>query len=151
MQAFAERILALRRGALFGSKPLWEPYRTVSAAGIEQVECRVEAKLPPDLSAWLLAVGYGDLDEQLSFRAEWFTKVDQGELQGAVVFAQDVLGNFYASAAASGTVVFFSRSAPEYAVLADSFASFMAELESHDFKVIEWAESAPSLPYAWAT
>ena len=65
------------------------------------------------------------------------------------MFAQDELGNFYAFVPESGAIVFFSRSAREYAILASSFASFMAELESRDFKVIEWAESVPALPYAW--
>ncbi|MEK8035049.1 SMI1/KNR4 family protein [Ideonella sp. DXS29W] len=120
----------------------------MSEADIELVERHIETELPQDLKAWLLAVGYGDLDEALSFRSEWFKKVEQGELKGAVVFAQDELGNFYGFLA-SGAIVFFSRSAPEYAVLASGFASFMAELEARDFKVVQWAGSVPALPYAW--
>jgi len=149
MQAFVDRVLASTRRKFLRSTPLFASYRPVSAIEIEQVERQVDAKLPQDLKAWLLAVGYGDLDESLSFRSEWFTKVEQGKLKGSVVFAQDELGNFYAFVPEGGAVVFFSRSAPEYAVLASSFSSFMTELESRDFKVIEWAESVPPPPYSW--
>lgn len=149
MQALVDRVLARTRGKFLRARPLFEPYYPVSAIDIEKVELQVEAKLPQDLKAWLLAVGYGDLDESLSFRSEWFTKVEQGKLKGAVTFAQDELGNFYAFVPGSGAIVFFSRSASEFAVLASSFSSFMAELEIRDFKVIEWAASVPALPYAW--
>lgn len=149
MRALADRVNSRTRRKLLRSRPLFEPYRSVSAADIARVEHQVESKLPQDLREWLLAIGYGDLDESLSFRFEWFKKIEPGELKGAVMFAQDELGNFYAFVPESGAIVFFSRSAREYAILASSFASFMAELESRDFKVIEWAESVPALPYAW--
>ncbi len=149
MQDIADRVVAQSRKGLLRSRPLFEPHCSVSAADITQVESQVEASLPKDLKAWLLAVGYGDIDESLSFRSEWFKKVEQGHLKGAVLVAQDILGNYYGFLPQSSAIVFFSRSTPEYAILASSFASFMAQLESHDFKIIRWVESVRTLPYAW--
>lgn len=151
MHAIANRILSLRRRKFLHSKPLFEQFRPISAIDIDQIERQVGATIPQDLAAWLLAVGYGDLDESLSFRFEWFKWfkwVEHSELEDLVIFAQDELGNFYAFVPERGTIVFLSRSAPTYTVLASSFVSFMSELERRDFKLIEWAESLPALPYA---
>ncbi len=83
-------------------------------------------------------VGYGDIDEDLSFRAEWFKDVDRGEAKGAAMYAQDTLGNFYAYAPGDERIILFSRSSPEYAILAPSFRAFMEELERRDFKEMDW-------------
>ena len=121
----------------------------MSDVEILRIEAKVNAKLPDDLKAWLLVMGYGDIDEDLSFRFEWFGQVEYGELKGSVMFAQDSLGNFYAYVPESENVVFYSRSAPEYAVLAPTFTSFIEELERRDFKMIEWVESLRARPYSW--
>lgn len=92
---------------------------------------------------------YGDLDDDISFRSEWLTKIERGVFKGAVQFAQDILGNFYAFAPQDGRVVYFSRSTPEYAVLAPDFNSFLKELERRNFKILEWTESIELSPCDW--
>ena len=147
MRDLADRILSRTRKGWLRSRPLFEPHRAVSESDLAQVEAKVK-ELPSDLEAWLLAVGYGDIDGDLSFRAEWFNEVDRGDAKGAVIFAQDILGNFYAYAP-EREIIFFSRSTPEYAILAPSFREFMEELERRDFKVMDWVESIVLLPYHW--
>lgn len=49
------------------------------------------------------------------------------------------------------TIHFFSRSAPEYALLASDFLSFLEELEKREFKIIEWVEELKASPYDWST
>jgi len=148
MRELADRTLNRTRKRWLRSKPLFEPHRAVSEGDLAHVERKLSAKLPDDLKTWLLAVGYGDLDGDLSFRAEWFNEVDRGEVKGAVIFAQDILGNFYACAP-DGRIIFFSRSAPEYSVLAQNFRVFMEELERRDFKVMDWVDSVTLVPYHW--
>ena len=149
MRALAERLLTRTRKKWFRTRQLFESYAPVSAADLERVEQEVGSNLPADLRDWLLAVGYGDIDESLSFRYEWFRSFEQGHLKGAVFFAQDDLGNFYAYLPSDESIIFFYRSAPEYAVLAPSFRSFMEELEGRDFELGEWVDSLATLPYPW--
>ena len=126
MEALLSRILSAKREGLVARKSMFEPYRP--ADDIENVEARIGTSLPASLQAWLMAAGYGDLNQVLSFRSEWFKAIDRGELQGHVVFAQDDLGNFYSFSPIDGTIHFISRSAPEFGVLAIDFESFLAEL-----------------------
>ncbi|WP_158290307.1 SMI1/KNR4 family protein [Ramlibacter sp. WS9] len=105
--------------------------------------------LPSDMRAWLAIVGFCNVDDDLSFRPEWFRRIDQGQLKGALLFAQDTLGNFYGHVPADGSIVFFSRAEPAFAVLASSFRDFLECLESRQFKVMEWVESLTLAPYDW--
>ena len=147
MHELAQRLLTRRRTKLWRSKLVFEAYVNVTEEEVTRVEGKVHASLPSDLKAWLLQVGYGDIDEALSFRHEWFRSVEQGPLRGAVLFAQDILGNFYAFVPSTGNVIFFSRSALEFAVLAPSFRAFMEELERRDYKVLEWVGAIPASSY----
>jgi hypothetical protein len=147
VQAFAERILKKTRKTWFHTRPVFEPFTPVSAAEVERIESAVGAPLPEDLKAWLLAVGYGDVDETMSFRYDWFHTIEQGQLSGAVIFAQDDLGNFYACSPNNGSIHFFERSASEYATVAPSFHAFMEELERRDFKLGEWMDGLSLLRY----
>ena len=149
MRELAERLLNRSEKIWLRAKPLFEPYRQVSETDIALAEEKIGAALPADLRDWLLLAGYGDIDGNLSFRFEWLSRVEQGRRGGALLFAQDILGNFYAYAETDGSIVFFSRSAPEYAVLAPSFRTFMEELERRDYKIMEWVESLAGLPYRW--
>jgi hypothetical protein len=149
MRDLADRILSRTRKGWLRSKPLFEFHSAASESDLAQIEEKVKARLPADLKAWLLAIGYGDIDEDLSFRSVWFAEVDRGEAPGAVIFAQDILGNFYAYTPEDERIIFFSRSSPEYAILAPSFRVFMEELERRDFKVMDWVDSVALLPYRW--
>ena len=149
MEPLFARILHARRKRLFGSKPIFESY--APATDIANVEARIGMSLPKTLRAWLEAAGYGDINGVLSFRSEWFSLIDRGELKGHVMFAQDILGNFYAFAPADGTVHFICRSAPEYAVLAKHFGAFLEELEQRDFQLEGWTDSLKPQRYEWGT
>jgi len=149
MGAIARRFLSARRKQLFGSKAIFEHYHQVRESELLEVEHKLQIPIPSNLRMWLLLVGYGDVAEELSFRAEWFKPVNFGALKGSALFAQDILGNFYSFDSINGNIYFFSRSAPEYALLAPDFRSFMEELERRDFKVLEWVNSLSVLPYNW--
>jgi hypothetical protein len=149
MESVFARILNTRRKRFLGSKPLFEPHK--AATDIPDVEARVGASLPERLSAWLLAAGYGDINEVLSFRSEWFSVIERGELKGHVMFAQDILGNFYSFSPADGAIHFICRSAPEYAFLAKHFGAFLEELERRDFQLEAWTNSLDAQRYDWGT
>lgn len=150
MSELADRLLAARRKGWLRSRPIFAPHAQASATDLTEVERRIGRSLPLDLKAWLLRVGYGDIDQALSFRNEWFQPVEEGEHKGGFIFAQDELGNFYACPRDDGRVVFFSRSEPAYAVIAPSFDAFLSELERRDYKIVDWMESATLSPYAWS-
>ena len=147
MQALTERILKRTRKKWLHTKPLFEPFKAAGPAEIQRIEQKVGAPLPEDLKAWLQRVGYGDVDETLSFRYDWFHTIHEGQLRGAVIFAQDDLGNFYAYSPKVDSIHYFARSSPEYATVAQSFSAFMEELEVRDFKLGEWMDSLALLPY----
>jgi hypothetical protein len=149
MEALFVRILNARRKRFFGSKPVFEPYKP--ATDILNVEAKVGASLPEALKAWLVAAGYGDINEVLSFRSEWFNVIDRGELKGHVVFAQDILGNHYSFSPADGTIHYICRSAPEYAVVSEDFSAFLRELEQRDFRLEEWTDGLTAHRYEWGT
>lgn len=149
MHDIAQRLLSQSRKGWFKRRPVFERHRPVSATEIQLAEQKLGTPLPSDLRTFLLLVGTGAIDQDLSCGIEWLSQVEEGELKGATIFAQDGLGNFYAFTAPDERIVFFSRSSPEYAVLAPNFRSFMEELERRDYKTSEWAESLPGQPYAW--
>ena len=134
-------MLNARRKGWLHTRPLFDPFESVGESEIEQAELRAGEQLPADLKAWLLAVGYGDIDEKLSFRRDWFHKIEDGRLAGSVTFAQDELGNLYAFDPNDGSIFFLSRSSPEYARLASHFRAFMEELERRDFRLEEWTKT----------
>jgi hypothetical protein len=145
----AERLLSRRTKKWFGTRPFFEPHARVSETEFQVLAEKVRAALPEDLRDFLVVVGYGDIGGQLSFRQAWFAPVESGHLVGGFTFAQDDLGNYYASSPKDGSVVFFNRSAPEYSVLAPSFRHFIEELERRDFKLSEWIGTVACVPYDW--
>ncbi|GHU02671.1 hypothetical protein FACS1894154_12530 [Betaproteobacteria bacterium] len=147
MQALTERILTKTRKKWFHTYPLFCPFKPVGSADIERVESGVGTPLPNDLKVWLLSAGYGDVDEALSFRHDWFHTIEQGRLKGSVIFAQDDLGNFYAYSPSEQNIHFFARSSSEYATVAPSFGAFMEELERRDFRLGEWMDGLALAPY----
>ncbi|HET7864753.1 MAG TPA: hypothetical protein VFL86_10155, partial [Burkholderiaceae bacterium] len=78
MHVIAQRIRTKRRERWFRSRPLFRQFKPVGLADIERVEGKIGVSLPDDLKVWLLSVGYGDVDDTLSFRHDWFHAIDQG-------------------------------------------------------------------------
>ncbi|MDR2690299.1 MAG: SMI1/KNR4 family protein [Azoarcus sp.] len=146
----AKAVLSARRKGLFKSKPIFEVYAQTSPDELRHLEGRIGTSLPLSLRNWLLKVGYGDINEELSFREEWFSPieveegwfspVEEGQLKGGAIFAQDDLGNFYAFNS-SGQIYFLSRSEPFCAVMSNDFLGFVQELVCRDYKLGTWIES----------
>lgn len=139
-ELLVERILAVRRRRLLGWRPVSEPHEAVSESDLADLENRIGCALPASLRVWLLRAGYGDFNDEFSLRGVWFTVIDQGELKGHLVFAQDDLGNFYSFGPAGGGVHYLCRSAPEYAYMASDFCAFLEELERRAFELQPWVE-----------
>jgi hypothetical protein len=149
MHELSARILSAQRKRLFRSTPLFKPHQSASESDLAKLERELGCQLPASLRTWLLTAGYGDINNHLSFRGEWFSLIDRGELKGHVIFAQDDLGNFYSFSPSEGAVHYISRSAPEFALMATDFSKFLQKLESQQFEVQAWAEGLNASPYHW--
>jgi hypothetical protein len=114
MQDLADRFLAARRKGWLRSRPILEQCVVPSEHDLHALEEATGCSLPLDMRAWLAIIGFCNVDDDLSFRPEWFRRVDEGQLEGALLFAQDTLGNFYGYVPADGSIVFFSRSEPGF-------------------------------------
>ena len=141
-------VLSANRKGLFRQKPVFKAYAKVSTGELKSLETKVGASVPTSLRDWLLTVGYGDIDEELSYREEWFAAIEKGQLKGGTRFAQDVLGNFYAFDSA-GCIYFLSRSEPVFAVMAKDFLEFVGELVRRDYKLGAWVETLETQKYEW--
>lgn len=110
MQDLADRCLLARRKRWLRTRPVVAQRALPSERELLSLEQRIGCALPSDLRGWLSIVGFCDIDDELSFRAEWFDALDPGHLAGAVLFAQDILGRFYGFMPTDGRIVFFARS-----------------------------------------
>ncbi|MHA6890441.1 hypothetical protein [Ralstonia pseudosolanacearum] len=88
-------VLSARRKGFFRQNPIFKLHRKTSSIELFALEKKIGMQIHGDLRDWLLAVGYGDIDEEISFREEWFSSIETGQLKGSTRFAQDILGNFY--------------------------------------------------------
>jgi hypothetical protein len=149
IQQLATSFLTARRKGWLRSSAVVTDRKVLSAADVEALESSLGCLIPGDMREWLMTVGFCTLDDQLNFQSHWFKRIDQGHLAGAVIFAQDELGSFYAYLPDSGRVVYFARSEPAYAVLAESFGEFLEQLQGKDYQVVNWVESLKLLPYEW--
>ena len=142
MNELVGEVLGASRKNLFGRRPIFERSESVSEEQLNSIETKLGCKLPSDLRSWLLAVGFGDLDQALSIRPLWLTLLTEGALVGFTVFAQDELGSHYAFDP-SGEIYFIPRSEPGFAKIAQNFHSFLQELIRRDYKIVEWADELP--------
>jgi hypothetical protein len=144
----AKTVLSASRKGLLRKKPVFKPHAATSSAELSKLEADIGAPLPNDLRNWLLAVGYGDIDEELSFRREWLASIESGQLKGGARFAQDILGNFYAFDA-SGQIFFLSRAEPVFAAMSKGFLEFIEELVRRDYKLVDWVNTLEIQKYEW--
>jgi hypothetical protein len=138
---------AARKG-YFRRRRIFKPYRTASPGELDAVERKIGIVMPSDLRRWILTLGYGDIDGDLSFREGWFVAIKSGELKGGALFAQDTLGNFYGFDIC-GCIYFFSRSAPVFSKLSDSFSDFIEELVRRDYRILDWVDTLATQRYEW--
>ena len=146
--ALLKIVLAASRKGVFRSRPVFKPHRKTLPSELLALEQKLGIPLPAELRDWLLAAGYGDIDEVLSFREDWFNALSSGPLEGGVVFAQDDLGNFYAFDA-RGRIYFLDRSEPVFGMLASDFSSFLKELIDRDYKLGDWTDTLETQPCTW--
>jgi hypothetical protein len=126
---------------------MWRHHASTSAEELRQVSDRLGLELPEVLLQFLVEFGFGDINEDFSFRKEWLTKAEGGPLAGHLVFGQDDRGNFYTADPRSGAIHFLSRSERGYCRLAAHFGEFLDQAAAQGYKVVEWAESQPLIPY----
>lgn len=144
----AKTVLSASRKGLLRKKPIFEPHAVTSADELRKLEEEIDTPLPSSLRNWFLAVGYGDIDEELSFRRDWLTSIESGQLKGSARFAQDILGNFYAFDS-SGRIFYLCRSEPVFAVMSNGFLEFMDELIRRDYKLVDWVNALETQKYEW--
>jgi hypothetical protein len=147
MQELAARLLAKTRKQWFKSVPIFGPHARVSDADLVAVEQKVAAVLPADFKSWLLLVGYGAIDDEICFGSNWFRRVEVEKVEAVIFFAQDALGNYCAFSTVDESVLFFWRSEPRYARLANNFLEFMEELERRDYKLSDWADALEGVSF----
>lgn len=143
IDALAKILLSTSR-----KSPVFEPHRKISADDLDILHRNIGIPIPDDLREWLLAVGYGDIGEEISFREEWFAAIESGQLKGGAIFAQDILGNFYAFDSL-GKIYYFPRSQPLFAIMSESFLEFVEELIRRDYRLIDWSDSLETQLYEW--
>jgi len=144
----AKTVLSASRKGLLRKKPIFKPHAVTSADELSKLEEEIGTPLPSDLRNWLLAVGYGDIDEELSFRRDWLAGIESGHLKGSARFAQDILGNFYAFDS-GGRIFYLCRSEPVFAVMSNGFLEFIDELIRRDYKLVDWVNTLETQKYEW--
>lgn len=135
------------RKSFFGRKPMYKPHAVVTDIDLTSAEEAIRCTLPSSLKELLCSIGYGDLNNELSFRKEWWQVLEVGQLKGNVVFAQDDRGNLYTFSPDTGEVHYIDRFDGSYAQLAPSFDLFLRGLMDRNFEVVYWAEHLPQQPY----
>lgn len=146
MKTLAKNVLSAKKRKFLSSGPIFELFKTTSTIDLEKLEERIDSPLPKDLKDWLLIVGYGDINDELSFRADWIKKIHVNTLGEHLLFAQDILGNFY-SINNDGEIYFISRSEPAYGIISKSFKKFIEEIISRDYKIMSWVNSIETQKY----
>jgi len=149
IDTLAATVLSSSRKSLLRRRPVFRSYKAVQPDQLREVEGRIGVSLPADLRHWLTQVGYGDIDDELSFREEWLAKIGSGQLKGGTIFAQDIAGSFYAIQVTSGRVYYLSRSRPVFGLMSPGFLEFMEELVRRDYKLGAWTDSLPTQKYEW--
>jgi hypothetical protein len=148
VDGLAKTVLSASRKGLLRRRPIFKPHAATTPEALRKLEEEISTRLPSGLRGWLLAVGYGDIDEELSFRREWLARIESGHLKGGARFAQDILGNFYAFDS-SGRIFFLSRSEPVFAEMSNGFLEFIEELVRRDYKLVNWVNTLETQKYEW--
>lgn len=69
VDGLAKAVLSASRKGFLRKKPIFKPHAMTASGELSELEGEIGIPLPNDLRGWLLALGYGDIDEELSFRS----------------------------------------------------------------------------------
>jgi hypothetical protein len=144
MHDMIKTILAAKRRHFLHSKPVFHYFGPATEMELFMTARKLNCKLALNLSRWLRAAGYGDLNGTLSFRHDYFAVVAEGALAGCITFARDELGNTYAFSQEDGVIYYIDRHGDSYARMANDFMAFMLELIQRDYNLAEWRDSLPA-------
>lgn len=141
MQNTIKTVLSAKRKYFLISKPVFHFFAPATEMNLFMTARKLDCKLAVGLCQWLRAAGYGDINETLIFRDEYFSAISHGALTGCVTFARDELGNAYAFKPSDGSIYYISRYESAYARMADDFRSFLHELIRRDYNLAQWRET----------
>lgn len=140
MKKTIDTILSAKRKRFLRSQPIYQTTARVSEMDLFRVARNLNCKLTVGLSKWLLSAGYGDIENSLSFREDWFCLINHPPLPNLVAFAHDNLDNLYAYNPKDGSIYFVGNNEAGYARLADDFIAFLQELAQRDYDLAGWRE-----------
>jgi hypothetical protein len=106
VQDLADRYFAARRKCWLRSRPVLDRCVVPSDREVSVLEKKLGRHIPPDKRSWLAFVGCCNVDDDLSFRTEWFRRIDRGHLRHALLSAQGTPGNFYGLSLPKGQRIF---------------------------------------------
>jgi len=138
MEEIAKIILSAKRRRFLFNRPVYKLHQSTSEAELFRMATSFNFKFTLGLSKWLRLAGYGDIDDALIFREEYFSKIDGGPLGSLVSFARDSAGNLFAFSEIDGIIYFIHQADLTKIRLSDSFASFFQEFIRRDFQLTDW-------------
>jgi hypothetical protein len=144
MQDTVKIILAAKRKHFLQSKPIFHFFAPAAEMDLFMIARKLNFKLSVNLSRWLRAAGYGDINDTLIFRNDFFSTIGEGTLAGCVTFARDELGNSYAFSQKDGGIYFVDRYGDTYARMADDFLPFLQELIRRNYDLPQWRDNLTS-------
>jgi hypothetical protein len=139
MKKLIDTVLADKRKRFLIKKPIYQTSSRVSEMDLFRIAKKLDCKLSVGLSKWLLSAGYGDIENTLSFREDWFCLLENGPLQGMVAFAQDNQENTYAYDPKDDAIYFVGNDG--FARMADDFREFLQELVKRKYNLAAWRDS----------
>jgi len=144
MDEIVKIILLAKRRRFLLNRPIYKLHHSTSEAGLFRLATELNFKFALGLSKWLRLAGYGDIDESLTFREEYFSKIDGGSLGILVTFARDPAGNQFAFSLNDGTIYLIHHPDLLKVRLSDSFISFLQELIRRDYQLHDWITAISS-------
>jgi hypothetical protein len=141
MQNTIKTILSAKRKSFLSSKPIFHYHAPATEMDLFMTAKRLDCKLAVGLCQWLRAAGYGDINDTLIFRPEYFSTITHGALSGYITFAHDDAGNAYAFKPMEGAIYFISIHESAYARMSGDFLHFMQELIRREYNLAAWRET----------
>lgn len=141
MQDIIKTILAAKRKSFLSSKPIFRFHAPAAEMDLFMTARKLNCKMTNGLSRWLRTAGYGDINETLMFRSDFFSLITEGTLKGHVTFARDELGNTYAFNPKDGSIYLIDHLGESYANIANDFLGFLEELIKRNYDLPQWRES----------